>query len=74
MEILHIHIRMDRHGRGHVFIDGEPLRNVTKIGFFAGVDQINRVTLELLIPRVEIEGVAEVTTIEHKTRHHEKAK
>lgn len=68
MEISSVVVRLDSHGHGQVFLNGEPVRNLTGIAFKAGVDQINEVTLTLLVEKFEFHGVADVTTMEHEAR------
>lgn len=65
---MNVKIVMEGHGRGKVFIDGEPLSGVRSIKLSAEVDTANVVTLELMPKKIEVEGEFDVTTIESVAR------
>lgn len=65
---MNVKIVMEGHGRGKVFIDGEPISRVRSVNLSARVDEANVVTLELLPDKIEVEGEFDVTTIESVAR------
>lgn len=57
-----VKIIMTDHGRGEVFIDGVKVPAVRGFFFSASADplSLNRLTLDLVVERISIEGVAEI--------------
>lgn len=57
-----VEIIMTDHGRGEVFIDGVKVPAVRRLFFSASAEprQLNVLTLDLVVDRISIEGVAEV--------------
>jgi hypothetical protein len=49
--------------RGEVFIDGEKVNGVTAIEFSASVDAMSMIKLTFHAADVDVEGVADITTI-----------
>lgn len=51
-----VKVVMTAHGRGEVYLDGEKVGAVREITFEAGVNQPNRVLLEVIAESIEIES------------------
>lgn len=45
----------DGHGRGKVYLDGEELKGVVSVNISAGVGEMNRVNIELLTDKLEVQ-------------------
>lgn len=71
--MIKVRIVMSNHGRGEVFIDGNKVEGVRAVSFAAAVDQINVLEIKLGPAEVEIDGVADITTIGDTERRFEKA-
>jgi hypothetical protein len=55
-----VEVRMDDHGRGRVFIDGQELHSVTHVSFGATVGERNTLRLEVLPRAFVVTGPAGV--------------
>lgn len=60
-------------GRGEVFMDGEKVEGVRAVSFSAEVGESNSVILTFNAAAVEVEGLADVTTIGDDCRQFAKA-
>ncbi len=63
-----VRIVMTGHGRGEVFIDGQKIERVRGFSFMCDTYDRNRLLIDIVADRVEIDGVADVTNIESTTR------
>lgn len=65
-----IRIVMSAHGRGEVYVDGVKIDRVRGFSFIAAVGECNRMLLDIVAARVEIEGPADVTDIGDEARRY----
>lgn len=68
-----VKIAMTGPGRGELFLDGQPVAGVVGFKLEADVDHVNRLTIRMLVKKVDVDGVADVTTINDDSRKLEAA-
>lgn len=60
-----VRIVMDQHGRGDVFIDGQKLNRCRSFSLSAEVGELNLLQLVLVPEKIEVEGVFDVSVLNH---------
>lgn len=60
-------IKLDGPGRGHLWLNGEPLRGVRGFSLRGEVGEVNELTVKLLCNRAEFEGECDVTAMDDET-------
>jgi hypothetical protein len=63
-----VKIHMHAHGLGKVELDGEELKGVTAIQFSAATDELNMVTVDLLVEEIEL--VSEETSLTQRIKRY----
>lgn len=58
MDLHNVKIEMDGPGRGKVFLDHEELKGVRSISFRGEVDEVNSVSIEMLVDHVFVNADA----------------
>lgn len=58
-----VRINLTGHGRGEVYVDGMRIPKVLRVEVSAEAGENNRVTFTMAAEKVEVTGVAEVTTV-----------
>ncbi len=70
MNETNVSIKMTKHGRGEVFLNGEKVPGVKAVTMSAGVDEVNEVRLTIMPSSIDIEGLFDVSTIESDVREY----
>jgi hypothetical protein len=52
---MHVKIESDGHAKGRIWVDGQEMKNVVSISAYLGVDELTRVTIEVLADKLEID-------------------
>ena len=61
-------IVMSAHGRGEVYIDGVKIEKVRGFSFMVDTVDRNRLLLDIVADRIEIDGVVDVTILGDEAR------
>lgn len=70
---MHLHVKMESHGFGKVFIDGEQLQGVTGVTLKIKAQEQNEACLTFLPNEITYEGLTDITSIADSAVKMEKA-
>lgn len=70
---MHLHVKMESHGVGKVFIDGEQVQGVTGVTLKIRTKEPNEACLTFLPNEITYEGLTDITSIGDSAVKMEKA-
>jgi hypothetical protein len=65
---MRLKIVMKEAGRGEVFLDDHKISGITNVKLEMGVDQLSVLELRMVVGDAEIDGAADCTSIEDRSR------